>query len=198
MVASRQGDFAAARTFYEEGLSIGRELADERAIGTILNSSAELARAEGNYAAARPLYQEALSLHRKRGDKEGVSISLCNLAAVAYRYGDLEAAGSQYAEALAAALQLGNKIDISISLDGLAAIKVTRGQMERAAQLAGAADRLRRSIGYELENVDRLFRDAYVSLLRDALSADAFAYAYEQGRLLTMNEASALALERVG
>lgn len=195
VVAHLHGDFGAARALFTEALSIGRELEDDRVVATSLNSLAELERAEGNLAAARPLYEEALARHRQKGDKEGQSICLCNLGAVAYCEGDLQAARSRYAEALAAALELGNRIDISISLDGFAAVTAERGDVEQAVQLAGAADGLRESMGYELETAaDRLFRNACVTRLRASVSESVFASEYEKGRALKMSAAAALAL----
>jgi len=195
VVAFLHGDLVAARALFKEALLIGRELGDERVIATSLNNLAELERAEGHYAEARPLYEEALSLHLQKGDKEGQSICLCNLGALSYYEGDFAAACSHYAKALEAAVRLSNRIDIAIALDGFAAILGRRGRFEQAVQLAGAADRLRESIGCEPETAaDRLFHEAYMSLLRGALSDIAFGSAFEHGRALKTEQAIALAL----
>jgi non-specific serine/threonine protein kinase len=195
VVAYLHGDSVAARALFKEGLSIGRELDDERVIATSLNNLAELERAAGRYREARPLYEEALSLHLKKGDKEGESICLSNLGSLAWYEEDLAAARSLYTRGLEAAVRLANRIDIAISLGGFAAILGKLGQFDEAVQLAGASDRLRESIGCELETeADRLFHAAYMSRLRDALSEVAFTAAYEDGRALKTEEAIALAL----
>jgi tetratricopeptide (TPR) repeat protein len=195
VVAFLQGDLVAARALFKEGLLIGRELDDERVIATSLNNLGELERAEGNYGEARSLYEEALSLHAHKGDKEGQSICLCNLGALSYYEGDFVAARSCYAKALEAAVRLANRIDIATSLEGFAAILGKRGHFEQAVQLAGAANRLRESIGCELETAaDRQFHKACILLVRGALSDVAFSSAYEQGRALKMEQAIALAL----
>src|SRR5262249_43540658 len=68
VLAYRQGDYAAARSLYEESLAIRRELDDWRGIAASLNNLGVLAHEEGDYAAARPLYEESLALRRKLDD----------------------------------------------------------------------------------------------------------------------------------
>jgi len=150
-----------------------------------------------DYATARPLYEEAVALNRQIGNRERLGTTLANLGATAYQVGDYEAAGACYKEALALARGLGYKSGMAISLDGLAALATKHGQPERAAHLAGAADVLRESISRELVPVDRLFRDAYLTELRAALSEEEFTIACEQGRTLKLHAAIALALEAV-
>lgn len=193
-VAKGQGDFTAARKFIEEALAISRELNDNFVMGTVLNSLGDLALIEGETAAARPLFEESLAIVRQLGNKHGVSVNLICLGAVAYGEGDDKAARSHYTEALAAAQELGQKILISYSLDGFAALAVKRGDAEPAARLAGAAEHLRKSIGFEIDTSDRRFRDAYLAELRAALDEADFADAYEQGHKLKLEEAIVLAL----
>ena len=93
---------------------------------------------------------------------------------------------------------VGDKISISCLLDGLAALAVLRGETELAAKLAGAAERLRESINYNIEPAERRFRDAYVASLRTMLSEDDFSRAYGQGCKLKLDECVALALGEKG
>ena len=93
------------------------------------------------------------------------------------------------------AQELGDKVTISCSLDGFAALAAGSGETERAAKLAGAAEHLRESIGYEIELAERRFRDAYTAELKTKMDEEAFIKAYEQGRKLKQEEAIAWALE---
>ena len=72
---------------------------------------------------------------------------------------------------------------------------VGRGEMARAARLFGAADVPREEIGFELEPIDRAFRDRYVLQSRVALGDSVFTAAYEEGRALSTEKAITLALE---
>ncbi len=160
-----------------------------------LNFLGELARTEGDDAAAGALFKESLETFRQLGNKEAVGANLANLGAIAFGEGDFAAARSNFAEGLAMAQKMGSNIHISFPLDGFAALAARRGELERAAQLAGAAEHLRESIGYEIEPADRRFRDAYTSELKTKMSEEEFTKAYEQGRKLKLDEAIALALD---
>ncbi|MGH9971798.1 MAG: protein kinase domain-containing protein [Pyrinomonadaceae bacterium] len=193
-MAYLQGDFKSAREFIEEALLISRELNDRFAIAASLNRLGDLARMEGNYAVARTLFEESIAIFSQLDNKNAVSNSLNNLGAVVFAGGDSRAARAYFAEALTTVQEFGNKIVISYSLDGFAAFAAQRGESKRAAQLAGAAEELRQSIGFETEPAERRFRDAYLTELRDALDEATLSDAYEQGRKLKLDEAITLAL----
>ena len=194
LVIYQQGDSATARKFIAEGLEISRQLDDKFGIVATLNSLGDIARTAGDDAAARPLFEEALAISRKLGRKQFVSTILTNLGAVTHSEGDFAAARSHFAEALEMAQELGNRIAISYSLDGFAALAAESGEPELAAKLAGAAEQLRETVGFEIEPADRRFRESYFSKLRAALTESVFAAAYQQGRKLKTEEAIALAL----
>lgn len=189
-----QGNFKSAHGYVEEALLISRELNDKFAIAASLNRMGDLARIERNYAAAHTLFEESIAIFRELGNKTAVSNSLNNLGAVAFVDGDHNAARAYFAEALATAREFGDKIVISYSLDGLAALATERGKSKRAARLAGAAQELRHTMGFETEPAERRFRDAYLAALREALDEATLSVAYEQGRKLKLDEAITLAL----
>jgi len=194
LVVYQQGDLIAARKFIEEGLTISRKLDDKFGIAAYLNSLGDIARTAGDDAAARPLFEEALSVSRQLGNKQFVSTILTNLGAVTFGEADFTAARSHFEEALEKAQELGNRVAISYSLDGFAALAAGNGKSELATKLAGAAEQLRESIGFEIEPADSRFRDAYLSELRASLPEEVFSNAYKQGRKLKPEEAIALAL----
>jgi predicted ATPase/DNA-binding winged helix-turn-helix (wHTH) protein len=194
-VAKWKGDIASARKFYEEGLAYSRELDDKNAIAVSLTALGDLARMEDDYTAARPLFEEALKICHQTGNKQGVVGSLNNLGAVTFGEGDYAASHSYYAEAVTLVQKLGEKISLSYALDGFAALAVRRGDAKRAAQIAGASERLRESLGFETEPAERRFREAYLAEIRAAPGESDFPEAYEQGRKLNPEEAIIIALE---
>jgi non-specific serine/threonine protein kinase len=195
VVANQQGDFKRGRKFFEEALAISRRLDDKSGIGMTLSYLGDLARVECDNTAARPLFEEALTISRQLGNKQGVNANLINLGAVAYHEGDFGAAHSHFAESLEVAQELGHKIRIAYSLDGFAALAAGREDEELGAKLAGAAEQLRKQVGYKIGPADRLFRDAYIARLKTKMDETAFAKAYEQGRKLKLEEAVALCLK---
>jgi predicted ATPase/DNA-binding winged helix-turn-helix (wHTH) protein len=197
-VAKWKGDIAAARKFYEEGLKNSRELGDKNGVAVSLTALGDLARMSGDYAAARPFFEEALEICKQTGNRQGVAGSLNNLGASAFGEEDYAAAHSYFAEAVTTLLRLGEKISLSYALDGFAALTVKSGDAGRAAQIAGAAEILRESLGFETEPAERAFREAYLSELRAALDEADFQAAYEKGRKLNLEAAIAAALEAAG
>ena len=97
-VARDQGDSAAARTLYEQGLAIFRELGDRWGIAGTLADLGNLAREQGDYPAAHSLYRESIKIFQELDHKRGIARLLecfaCS-AAVSTRSRALAAAGGR-------------------------------------------------------------------------------------------------------
>lgn len=192
--AKQQGDIKTAKKFMKVGLKISRELKDIFGISVSLNNLGDLARMENDFAAARLLLEESLAISKQLENAEGVCGNLNNLGAVTYGEGNYETAHTHFSEAIALGQNLGDKVSVSYSLDGFAALAVKQENFECAAKLAGAAQHLRESLGFETEPAERSFRDAYLADLQSILDKEKFAEFYEQGRALSLKKAAALAL----
>lgn len=192
--AKMQGDFTAARNFYEEALTVSRRIDEKFGIAVSLNSLGDLARIKGDFAAAHSFFDESLTICREIGNIQGIGCTLNNLGAIAFMLGDYETARSHFTEGLRTAQELGEKITLSYSLDGFAALAEKRGDAERALQLAGAAENLRESLGFETEPAERHFRDAYLAELRSLLPEEKFTATYREGCRMKIKKAVSLAL----
>ncbi len=197
LVAMQQGEIQVSRKYFESGLKISRELVDKFGIALSLSFLGDLARTEGDSPAAKPLFEEALKLFRELDNKSATSDTLNNLGAAALGDGDPQAAGQHFSEALKTANELGNKITISCSLDGFGAIAADRGGFDLAARLSGAAKNLRESIGYKIEPAERVFRDAYLSKVQEALDKDSFEAEQKLGRSMMLEDACDEALKSI-
>ena len=189
----REKNLAAARKLFEESLFISRELNDERQIAFSLSGLSNVLLNEGKASVARTLLEEALLISRRMGFKFNLSTDLINLGAVNYYESDADAAYLNFAESLAIAREIKNAAYISCCLDGFAAVAAISKNPEQSARLAGAAECLRESIGYEIEPTERLFRDNYLVKTRSALDEKAFASFYAQGKAMNSEQAIALA-----
>lgn len=196
-LAVRQEDFTQAKYYLEKTLAISRKLNNETEIAHTLSWLGNLRRAECDNVSARPLFAESLAIFRKLNNKEAISSNLKELGVVDFEEGNYDTARSYFTEGLDIVQQLQDKIGISYFLDGFAALAYQHGELYRATRLAGAAECLRESIGYEADSVDRRFRDLYLVQLHTAISQYDFTYLYEQGRKLKLEEAIKLALETV-
>jgi predicted ATPase len=146
-LAHNQGDYAAARSFYEESLVLSRALGDEATVAGTLNDLGWVAWRQGDYAAARALSEEALGLHRRLGDRRGTAHALNNLGWVAHHEGDYTRAAAFHRESLGLREQSGDTRGIGFALTNLGWATHDLGDVEGAAQLLDRACGLLREVG---------------------------------------------------
>jgi len=163
----------------------------------ILNAAGNLAYLQDDYGRAVALFEESLVLRRTLGDKQGVANALMALAHIAYRQDDPDRAGLLYREGLQLAWDLGDQWLTAYSLEGLAAVAAVQGHAARAAQLFGAAETLRETVGAPLAAADRAIYDPAVEATRRALDEVTLTAAWLSDSLLPQGEAVALALRPV-
>jgi predicted ATPase/DNA-binding winged helix-turn-helix (wHTH) protein len=198
-LAFEQRDHATARRFIEQALDAALASKDQFGTARSLNMLGDLGRFQGDYGTARVMLRAALEVCRETDNRYAIANILNNLAAAEYSDGDYEGASAHFIASLKMALEsdakiAGDRIVISYSLDGFAALAVRRGEGKLAATLAGAAERLRESMNFNIEAAERRFRETYVASLHAMLPADQFAAAYDEGRKLDLDESVALAL----
>ncbi|MDQ3131394.1 MAG: winged helix-turn-helix domain-containing protein [Acidobacteriota bacterium] len=191
-VLQLQGEIAEARKYFTDGLAVSRELNDDYSIAYALLCLGIVVGLDGKPADARRLLEESLTILRRIGSKESVSNNLNNLGAVAFDEGDYEAAQNYFAEGLELSREVGNKINITDALNGFAALAEQRKELELAAKLAGAAENLSQSIGFNKEPAERRFCETYLAKVRAALDEKKFLTAFEAGRAMDLSEAAAI------
>jgi predicted ATPase/transcriptional regulator with XRE-family HTH domain/Tfp pilus assembly protein PilF len=119
VLANEQSDYASARSLFEEGLPIAREIGDAELIARILNNLAVTAHDQSDYAAAQDLWEESLSLARKIGQKEQIAIMLTNLGLIACRRGKYDAARALHEQSLEISRETGNQRGVALALNNL-------------------------------------------------------------------------------
>lgn len=194
MVLEGLGDLDGAAIAYGESLAAYRESPDHAGEATALTNLAANAYLRGDLAGSRGHAERALSIHRREGDAYGVAIVLDTLGAVALQVGDLDAAHAHYREAITLYRDLGVVGDVSQPMAGLAMLAAARGDARRALVLAGAIAMLRERYAA----LPPINAESYAECLRglertapDGTRASALA----EGRVLSRDEAIALALE---
>ncbi|MGE5171506.1 MAG: ATP-binding protein [Rudaea sp.] len=135
VLAWKQGDYAAARTAYEQSLAIRRELSDRRGVGAVLNNLGLLAYEQGDYAAARTLHEQSLAIDRELGDTWGVAVSLVHLGSLASAQGDYPSARALYEESLAMFREIGDRGHIANALRSLGSLCSEQGDDATARAL---------------------------------------------------------------
>jgi predicted ATPase/class 3 adenylate cyclase len=108
-----QGNPAAARTLYVEGLALVREIEDRRVIHERLGDIAMVDIFLEDYTQAEKSLNLICSFSREVGDPAGLIPSLLNLGVIAWARGDLTLFAEKLAEALPVAGQLNNRLWIA-------------------------------------------------------------------------------------
>ncbi len=132
-------DYAEARSFMEESLSIWRELGDKQGVAVALNSLGWLAFQLGDFGTARSLSEEGLLLHRELGERRGVAVALFNLGMVALHRSEYAAALCLFEQSLALRREIGDRRGCAYVQVGLSWVEQERGKHDRVAAILGEA-----------------------------------------------------------
>lgn len=194
IVVGAQNNETTAPAFLEEGLRICQASENKRYIGLFLNNLGEHARRRGDYAEARRLYAEGLAIQRERGNTRIVAIALGNLGRVSFLQNDFDAAREFFAKSLAINRSLGDLHSIALLLDGFAGLSAN-SQPERAAQLLGAANSLRQTIGSDFDKADAEFYEKIYQTIEANLEKENLAKHLSTGSALKLEQAVSLAFE---
>jgi predicted ATPase/transcriptional regulator with XRE-family HTH domain len=195
VVAQTVGDYGRAATFFEESLSLYRAMDSARGIAITLSNLGYAAWHQGAYEQATALTEESLALRRELGDREGTAIALTNLGEIACLQDHLARAAALQAESLALFQELGATWGVLYCLQRLALVGQTPGSRYDAARLSGALAALRASLGMPVAQDDLARVDTALEALRVALGDDTLAAAYAEGQAMTLDQATACALE---
>jgi tetratricopeptide (TPR) repeat protein len=194
-IAYMMGDYASARTYHGESLTIMREIGDRNGIANALTSLGNVAAGQGDDDSAHAYYEESLVLRREIEDPRGLATSLINMGNLACLQGDYGAAQTYLEESLTLFRKIGALRGIADSLEAFADLAVKTGKSERAAALWGAAAALREVVGLARSPTERTHNDQLVTQTRADVGEKSFALAWAKGGALTREQALAYALE---
>ena len=130
--ARADGDFAGARTAFEECLSIWRELGDDHACARTLSNLASVAAAEHDVENARTRYGECRAMFNRIGDRIGAAWTLIHEGDAARESRDFAAAQPLYEEALDRFREHANHWGIGCALEALGNLARDRGDTRGA------------------------------------------------------------------
>jgi predicted ATPase/class 3 adenylate cyclase len=190
-----EGDFSSyVRDWLEEAQMIYDQLGSKSGKSTTLQLFGRLAFWRGDYEEARIFWEESIALSEQTGSSLNESWSRVNLAYVVLRQGDILQAKDIFSFSIQQFHKVNNMIGIVYTIEGLASLDVNRGQPERAMQLFTWADAMRDKIGEHRPPVEQNSVEKDLAVIRSKVSDEEFAKFSEEGRLLTTEQAIALAL----
>jgi hypothetical protein len=119
------------------------------------------------------------------------------LGIVATRLGDHGRARTLLGESLALSKRLGSTFSLVENLETLAELAGDLGDPRRAARLWGAAGALRETAGIPQPPVERRGREPYLIDARSGMDEADWTKAWEEGRVMNLDQAVDYALEGV-
>jgi tetratricopeptide (TPR) repeat protein len=183
-----RGELARADSLIEEGLALCRQVGYKRGVAFALLTKGLVALGLGMDATARALLEEGLALARTGGWRQGMVWGVFGLGWVAFFELDYAMAHPLFEEGLALSRELGNKMFIAFYLEGLASTVAAQAQAAWAAQLWGAAERLRQTINAAVPPLMRFTYEHFVTNLQVQLGEEAFRALWDQGRTMTLDQ----------
>ena len=147
---------------------------------------------------AETLIGDALKSYAAIGDARFHARCLGYLGLTALVRGDARRGRAVFLQSLNVFDALGEPSGTAEALTGLAAVAASLGDGERAAELAGAAERLREPFALRSLPVERRITDDLIQGARGSVPSAQWLDAWTKGRALRPDEAVSLAREPVG
>jgi ATP/maltotriose-dependent transcriptional regulator MalT len=151
----------------------------------------QIALSQADVVRARTLFEESLALGKESEYEPGIAEALSLLGKVLSVQGDHVTAYALYKQSLTIATKLDEKELVASGLEGLAGVVAAQGEPTWAAQLWGAAETLRDTIGMPISPVECADHNNEVAAARLYLGEKAFAAAWTEGRAMTPHQALA-------
>ncbi len=189
-----EGDLERAQQLAEESLALFRQAGDEHETVAATRTLAFTYHSRGDLEHARTLHESNLLQAQALGFEETEAGTLGSLSMIAAEQGRVEDALALGKQNLLACRDLGSLQGIAQSLCRSAAnLAVLLRKADPAARLLSCFEALREQIGVSEAWITRMNEET-LATIRTQLDEAAFAEAWEQGRVLTVDEAVALAL----
>jgi len=187
------GDYREAESYYEEARDTFASLGDRGRRAYTLQWLGAIASCRGDNLRARALLEESLAVMREHNARWTEAWLLLPLATACSRLGDHDYARKCIADACAFFAAVGDRPGQVFGIERYAGVATATGQATLAARLYGAAEAAREALDSPLPPGDeKSFYAEEVAAAREALGAERFAAAWQEGRGLTVEEALAL------
>lgn len=184
----QQGELLQAQTYFEESLVLCKHIGHKRGAALTRLAQGLVALVQEEYAQAQSLLEEGLSLTRAGGWKEQIAWGAYGLGWVACAQSDYPTARARFEEAISLCREVGNQIFTAYYLDGLATVGLALGHVTWAAQVWGAAERVRTTGNIAVPPILRRVNEQLQVSLQAHLGEETFRAMQAQGQRMTLDE----------
>jgi DNA-binding CsgD family transcriptional regulator/tetratricopeptide (TPR) repeat protein len=187
-------DILSIRSLLAEAEALFNEIGEKWGIAECCLLLGRLALQQGNAVMAHTGFLQSLTLFRESGNRRGMARSLSSLGDVAVVQQDWSKARLLYEESLTEAQEASDLVEISSCLERIAGVIAREGSLANvlwAAQLWGAAEKLRETVEAPIPPVERANYEGRVSAARSSIGKRIFSAYWAQGRTMTPEQALA-------
>ena len=188
------GDTEAARDRYLESIEHFASVGDLRGQALAKENIGLLALTANDPAEAVSWLSAARDLAGQVGDELEVGRATRSLAAAMIELGDTAEATALLVTSFAIVRELGDAHGIADCLEISAGLAATSADPTRAATLFGASDAVRATIGARRQPDHEILYERWLARTLSQIDTNTYATRYEDGRALTLDDASSLAL----
>jgi non-specific serine/threonine protein kinase len=146
-LARHQGDYAFARSRFEESLALCRELGDALGSAIALNELGNIACFTHDFDRAAACAGEAQRLFGESGDLRGASMAANLLGIIAAQQEDYDLAGHWYEQSLEISRRVGDKRNMATALNNVGRVALLRGDPRRGRALMAEGLAIARELG---------------------------------------------------
>ncbi|HSJ88112.1 MAG TPA: tetratricopeptide repeat protein, partial [Anaerolineales bacterium] len=190
------GNFSSLKPLLEEAHMIYRQLESQAGEAHVLMFYGRLAFWQNNYSQACNYFEQSIQLY----EKVGASWSAWSRVHMAYallRQGDFVQARETFKISLQQFEKAGYINGLICTIEGLASWYANQGQLERATQLFTWADTMREKMDDDRPPFEQNSVEKDLAAIHSKLDDAKFAKLSEEGGVMTVEQAIALALEPV-
>jgi len=188
-------DILPIRSLLTEAEALFKEIGEMWGIAECYQLLGRLTLQQGNVVMAHTRLSQSLTLFRELGNRRGIARSLSFLGDVAVVQQDWAKARLLYEESLTEAQEASDQVEIASCLERVAGV-IAVGEASLAnvlwsAQLWGAAEALRETIGAPIPPVEHATYEERVVAARSSIGKRIFSAYWAQGRTMTPKQALA-------
>lgn len=195
-LAASEGNGTEAGQWVEEGLALARKVDDRWLIGYLTHFSGRAAYFHQDYPSACTAFEESIAVCRQMGgNKTGEGYGTYMLGRIARAQGDAVKGRAHHLEALRLFHDCGNLPGAAYALTGLGGVAAMQGQAGLAVTLLSIVADWRAARHVYLEPDLGAEHEQDLAAARAILDDEAYAAAWAEGQMMTLDQAAAYALQ---
>jgi predicted ATPase/class 3 adenylate cyclase len=188
-------DADAAERYADEAIRVSQEAGIEWTGAAAYEMKGIIAYHRKNYDEARILFEKAFHAYQEIGARFNVILAKSTLAHMERELGNHTIALNIYRETILAFRDVAQTGAVAHQLECFGFIALAQNHSEHALQLFAAANALREKAGTPMTLDEQVYFDEQLGMLREKMSDAEFKKAWEDGSMMTMEQAITFALE---